>query len=119
MRSSDMRRSITPGPGYSARIEPTRIAVDIGGTFTDLVLVRGGRVTARAKLLTTPDDPSSAVEVGIGRLLGRVHPEEVGEVIHGTTLVSNALIERGGAVTALVCTKGFRDVMTIRRELRY
>jgi N-methylhydantoinase A len=114
-----MRRSITPGPGYSPRIEATRIAVDIGGTFTDLVLVRGGRVTARAKLLTTPEDPSSAVEVGIGRLLGRVRPEEVGEVIHGTTLVSNALIERGGAATALVCTKGFRDVMTIRRELRY
>jgi N-methylhydantoinase A len=97
----------------------TRIAVDIGGTFTDLVLVEGGRVTANAKVLTTPGDPSIAVESGIGRLLDRISAEQVDEVVHGTTLVSNALIERKGATTALVTTKGFRDVLTIRRELRY
>jgi N-methylhydantoinase A len=97
----------------------TRIAVDIGGTFTDLVLVEGGRVTASAKVLTTPGDPSIAVESGIGRLLERIGAEQVDEVVHGTTLVSNALIERKGATTALVTTKGFRDVLSIRRELRY
>jgi N-methylhydantoinase A len=97
----------------------TRIAVDIGGTFTDLVLLQAGRVTANAKVLTTPGDPSMAVESGISRLLDRVPPEAVGEIVHGTTLVSNALIERKGATTALVTTRGFRDVLTIRRELRY
>jgi N-methylhydantoinase A/oxoprolinase/acetone carboxylase beta subunit len=101
------------GPGRA------RIAVDIGGTFTDLVLVEDGRVVGNAKVLTTPGDPSVAVESGIGRLLERVPPEGVGEVVHGTTLVSNALIERKGATTALVTTRGFRDVLTIRRELRY
>jgi N-methylhydantoinase A len=97
----------------------TRIAVDIGGTFTDLVLVEGGRVTANAKVLTTPGDPSIAVETGIGRLLERLGAGCVDEVVHGTTLVANALIERKGATTALVTTKGFRDVLGIRRELRY
>jgi N-methylhydantoinase A len=96
-----------------------RIAVDIGGTFTDLVLLVGGRVTASAKVLTTPGDPSVAVESGLARLLERVAPDRVREVVHATTLVANALIERKGAATALVTTKGFRDVMTIRRELRY
>jgi len=101
------------GPGGA------RVAVDIGGTFTDLVVVEAGRVTANAKVLTTPGDPSIAVESGIGRLLERVPPEAVAEVVHATTLVSNALIERKGATTALVTTRGFRDVLTIRRELRY
>jgi N-methylhydantoinase A len=96
-----------------------RIAVDIGGTFTDLVLVKGGRVAASAKVLTTPADPSIAIEAGIERLLEDVRAEEVREVVHATTLISNALIERKGATTALIATKGFRDVMTIRRELRY
>jgi N-methylhydantoinase A len=96
-----------------------RIAVDIGGTFTDLVLVSQGRVVANAKVLTTPSDPSVAVETGITRLLDHVRPNDVTEVVHGTTLVANALIERKGAVTALVATKGFRDTVAIRRELRY
>lgn len=108
---------MTPKAGVpSAR---ARIAVDIGGTFTDLVLLVSGRVTANAKVLTTPSDPSIAVEVGISRLLEQVQPEDVREVVHGTTLVANALIERKGATTALIATRGFRDVMTIRRELRY
>ncbi|MGH2671601.1 MAG: hydantoinase/oxoprolinase N-terminal domain-containing protein, partial [Actinomycetota bacterium] len=96
-----------------------RIAVDIGGTFTDLVLVRDGRVAANAKVLTTSSDPSVAVETGLLRLMEQVSPEDVAEVVHGTTLVANALIERKGAITALVATKGFRDTVTIRRELRY
>jgi N-methylhydantoinase A/oxoprolinase/acetone carboxylase beta subunit len=96
-----------------------RIAVDIGGTFTDLVLMRSGRVTDSAKLLTTSSDPSIAVENGLARLLRSVPGPEVGEVVHGTTLVANALIERKGATTALLTTKGFRDVLSIRRELRF
>ena len=96
-----------------------RIAVDIGGTFTDLVLAAGRRVAATAKVLTSPADPSASVETGLLRLLDHVDPADVGEVVHGTTLVANALIERTGARTALITTRGFRDVLTIRRELRY
>ena len=107
-----------------------RVAVDIGGTFTDLVWLQGGWVVATAKTLTTNDDPSRGVEEGLRRLLGVDHdgesngstprdPEQVGEVVHGTTLVSNALIERKGARTALLTTAGFRDVLGIGRERRY
>jgi N-methylhydantoinase A/oxoprolinase/acetone carboxylase beta subunit len=100
-------------------VQRARIAVDIGGTFTDLVLLSDGRVSATAKLLTTPGDPSEAVEEGISELLEGVSPADVGEVVHGTTLVANALIERSGPPTALITTKGFRDVLSIRREQRY
>jgi len=74
---------------------------------------------ASAKLLTTPEDPSIAVESGLARLLQLVPGPQIGEVVHGTTLVANALIERKGAPTALLTTKGFRDVLSIRRELRF
>jgi N-methylhydantoinase A/oxoprolinase/acetone carboxylase beta subunit len=100
-------------------VQRQRIAVDIGGTFTDLVLLSDGRVSASVKLLTTPADPSEAVEEGIAELLGGISPGDVGEVVHGTTLVANALIERSGPPTALITTKGFRDVPSIRREQRY
>jgi N-methylhydantoinase A len=96
-----------------------RIAVDIGGTFTDLVLVVDGRIAETGKVLTTPDDPSDAVETGVTQLLERYAPETIREIVHGTTLVSNALIERKGATTGLVTTRGFKDTITIRRELRY
>jgi N-methylhydantoinase A/oxoprolinase/acetone carboxylase beta subunit len=81
--------------------------------------MRRGTVVASAKLLTTPSDPSIAVESGLARLLQLVPGPEIGEIVHGTTLVANALIERKGAPTALVTTKGFRDVLSIRRELRF
>jgi N-methylhydantoinase A len=100
-------------------VQRARIAVDIGGTFTDLVLLFDGRVSASVKLLTTPTDPSEAVEEGIAQFLGGISPSDVGEVVHGTTLVANALIERSGPPTALITTKGFRDVLSIRREQRY
>src|SRR5438093_5151698 len=70
-------------------------------------------------MLTTPADPSAAVAAGVERLLAEAPPEDVGEVTHGTTLVANALIERRGARTALVTTRGFRDALAIRREHRY
>ncbi len=93
--------------------------MDIGGTFTDLVLLDGGRVAAVAKTLTTAADPSVAVAGGVVKLLEGTHPEDVREVVHGTTLVANALVERKGALTALVTTRGVRDALAIRREHRY
>jgi N-methylhydantoinase A len=103
-----------------------RIAVDIGGTFTDGVasISPGGRIWV-SKSPTTPNDPGEAVSTVIEDLLrqvdasvGSVAPE-LAEVVHGTTLVTNTLIERKGARTALVLTKGMRDVLDIGREWRY
>ena len=98
------------------------IGVDIGGTFTDLVMLDEG--TGRLfneKVLTTPDDPSRGVLQGISQILDKngVAPAQVMRVIHGTTLVANALIERKGVATALVTTEGFRDIIEIGREWRY
>ena len=99
-----------------------RIGVDIGGTFTDVVMLdpRSGRLV-NEKVLTTPDDPAEGVLNGVQRILSNegTAPGDVQSIIHGTTLVANALIERKGARTALVTTKGFRDVLEIGRELRY
>ncbi|CAN5793079.1 hydantoinase/oxoprolinase family protein [soil metagenome] len=99
-----------------------RVGIDIGGTFTDLVLIddaRGQR--AVGKVLTTHEDPSEAVENGLVELLGQegVETEQLGTIIHGTTLVTNALIERKGATTALLTTDGFRDAVAIGTEHRY
>ena len=97
-----------------------RIAVDIGGTFTDVVLERGDGLTT-AKVLTTPGAPDDAVLAGVDDVLARagVEPGTVGLLIHGTTLATNAIIERKGALTALVTTEGFRDVLDIGYESRY
>ena len=99
-----------------------RAGVDIGGTFTDLVLIddETGRL-AVGKVLSTPEDPSQAVEEGLIELLGQegVEAGRLGTIIHGTTLVTNALIERKGAVTALLTTEGFRDAVAIGTEHRY
>jgi N-methylhydantoinase A len=99
-----------------------RIGVDIGGTFTDLILVDAtGAVFELGKVLTTADSPDRAVETGVRELLDRtgVPAHAVSHVIHGTTLFTNALIERTGARTALVTTSGFRDAIEIGREHRY
>lgn len=101
-----------------------RIAVDIGGTFTDglATLSPGGRIWV-AKTLTTPRDPGIAVTSVIADLLKQVshslNGATVAEFVHGTTLVTNTLIERKGARTGLIVTKGTRDVLTIAREVRY
>ena len=97
-----------------------RLAVDIGGTFTDLALeVAGRRVTA--KVLTTPDAPERGVIEGVRSILAAasLRPEDIAIVIHGTTLATNALIARKGARTALITTEGFRDVLALRNESRY
>src|SRR5438105_1276562 len=99
-----------------------RVGVDIGGTFTDLILIDDatGDLTV-GKVLTTPDDPSRAVAEVLSEALVRASapPEQVQHVIHGTTLVTNAVIERKGARTALLTTRGFRDAYEIAREHRY
>jgi N-methylhydantoinase A len=99
-----------------------RIGVDIGGTFTDLVMADAvsGRMF-NEKVLTTPEDPSRGVLAGVELILktNQVATADVEHVIHGTTLVANALIERKGVRTALVTTAGFRDVLEIAREWRY
>jgi N-methylhydantoinase A/oxoprolinase/acetone carboxylase beta subunit len=89
-----------------------RIGVDTGGTFTDIVIAAAGRLLTR-KLPSTPDDPSRAIIEGIRDLLG---PSST--IIHGTTVATNALLERTGARTALITTSGFEDVLTIGRQAR-
>ncbi|MEJ2402281.1 MAG: hydantoinase/oxoprolinase family protein [Xanthomonadales bacterium] len=98
-----------------------RLAVDIGGTFTDVVLEQPGRERVTAKLLTTYAHPGEAVLEGIRTVLGRarVSAGEIGLIIHGTTLATNALIERRGAVTALLTTAGHRDVLAMAHEDRF
>jgi N-methylhydantoinase A len=97
------------------------VGIDIGGTFTDLVLVaRDGR-RFFGKTLTTPRDPSQAVISGLADILelAGLRQADVKSIIHGTTLVTNALIERKGATTGLLTTAGFRDCIEIGTESRY
>jgi N-methylhydantoinase A len=108
---------MTSPPAHSSRI-----GVDIGGTFTDLVWVDDATGAVKVgKLLTTPKDPSQAVEQGVVTLLSDAGgaAAEVRSVIHGTTLATNALIERKGARTGLLTTAGFRDAVEIGHEGRY
>src|SRR6266567_2771409 len=106
----------------SPAAQASRIGVDIGGTFTDLVWVDDATGAVKVgKLLTTPKDPSQAVEQGVVTLLADAGgaAAEVRSVIHGTTLATNALIERKGARTGLLTTAGFRDAVEIGHEGRY
>ena len=99
-----------------------RVGADIGGTFTDLIIVdtETGEFTI-GKTLTTHGDPSIAVETVLKDVLeaADIGADEVQHVIHGTTLVTNAMIERKGGKTALMTTEGFRDSIEIGRETRY
>jgi N-methylhydantoinase A len=97
-----------------------RLAVDIGGTFTDLALEHDGR-RSTAKVLTTPHAPEQGVMQGVRGILrtAGLTPADISIVIHGTTLATNALIERKGARTALITTEGFRDVLAMGNESRY
>lgn len=99
-----------------------RVGFDIGGTFTDFVLYDAaeGTVTLH-KRLTTPHDPSEAALIGLGELLEKrgIGFGEVAEMVHGTTLVTNAVIERKGAELGLITTKGFRDILEMGTEQRY
>ncbi|WP_422010657.1 hydantoinase/oxoprolinase family protein [Reyranella sp.] len=98
----------------------SRLAVDIGGTFTDVVLETGSTSHA-TKVLTTPDAPERAVLEGVRAILAeaKCRPQDVTLVVHGTTLATNALIERKGARTALITTEGFRDSVEMAWEHRF
>ena len=99
---------------------PARLAVDIGGTFTDLALDTGVRVFT-LKVLTTPRAPEEGVLDGVARILREagLAPSDIGLLVHGTTLATNALIERKGARTALVVTEGMRDSVEMAYENRF
>jgi N-methylhydantoinase A len=103
-----------------------RVGIDIGGTFTDLLLIGADGRSVIGKTLTTPGDPSLAVETALRLALiaragerGSTELTTGGTLVHGTTLVTNAIIERKGAPTALLTTAGFRDALEIGREQRY
>ena len=93
------------------------LGVDIGGTFTDIVLLRPDGGLFSKKVLSTPEDYSRAIEEGIQALFSEtgVPAGEVAEFAHGTTVATNAIIERKGVKVALVATRGFRDVLEIGR----
>ena len=104
----------------AATKESVRLAVDIGGTFTDVVAAVGKRLIT-AKVLTTARAPERGVLEGIDKVLAiaGVAPERIDLVVHGTTLATNALIERKGAKTALIVTEGFRDSLEMAHENRF
>ena len=101
-------------------ISTTRMGVDIGGTFTDVVL-EVGTASYSTKVLTTYTAPEDAIIDGMHQVCTKagVSPSEIGQIIHGTTLATNALIERRGAKTVLITTEGFRDVIEMRTESRF
>ncbi len=100
--------------------EQTRLAIDIGGTFTDLALEHAGKLIT-AKVLTTASAPEEGVMNGVHRILAEsgLAPSDIALLIHGTTLATNAIIERKGAETAFITTEGFRDVLALGNESRY
>jgi len=107
-----LSRSTSPGTA--------RIGADIGGTFTDVVLEQGAQRWS-TKVLTTYDAPERALLEGVAQLLAQAQlvAADVGLIVHGTTLATNALIERRGARTALLTTEGFRDVLEMGTESRF
>ncbi|MEM1315637.1 MAG: hydantoinase/oxoprolinase family protein [Pseudomonadota bacterium] len=94
-----------------------RIAADIGGTFTDVALIRTDGAVATRKVASTPDDYARGVADGIAELVAAeaLTPGDIGEVMHACTVATNAILERKGAKTALITTEGFRDVLEMRR----
>jgi N-methylhydantoinase A len=94
-----------------------RVAVDIGGTFTDIVVMSRDGVLHESKVATTPEDPSRAVVAGLDAVLRElaIPANRVEEVLHGTTVGSNTILQRSGAKTGLITTRGFRDVLEIGR----
>jgi N-methylhydantoinase A len=93
------------------KVQSTRVGVDTGGTFTDFVFVKDAQVQL-FKVPSTPEDPSLAIKQGLARIGGVV------DVVHGTTVGTNALLQRRGARTALITTRGFEDVLVIGRQAR-
>ena len=97
--------------------QEVRLGVDVGGTFTDIVFLRPDGTATPKKILSTPHNFSVAIKQGIqeGLTENNIQPSDVREYTHGATVATNAIITRSGAVTGLITTKGFRDVLEIRR----
>ena len=108
------------GDEQNTQSEPVTIGVDVGGTFTDLVLVGSDRVLNRVKLPSSPPNFADAIAAGVVRLLigAGVDSSRVGLLLHGTTVATNAILERRGARTGLITTRGARDVLELRRLRR-
>ena len=94
-----------------------RLAVDVGGTFTDIVLLADDGTAFTTKVLSTPPDFNRAIRAGVGALLAAraIPPADIAEFSHAATVATNAIITRTGALTGLITTQGFRDVLEIRR----
>src|SRR6266849_4361015 len=101
-----------------------RIGIDVGGTFTNLVAIDAGGATMLAKVPSTPDDPSRGVLDGLAAVAGRLGLDraallqQTDRIVHGTTVATNALLERKGAKTGLLTTEGHRDVIEMREGLK-
>src|ERR1700683_2583542 len=120
-RATTSRNKTSLASAISRRdVQDVRLGVDIGGTFTDVALEVGDK-RYTAKGLTTPRAPEDGVLAILRSVIGEagIAPGDVRLIIHGTTLATNALIERKGAKTALLTTEGFRDVVEIRHENRF
>jgi N-methylhydantoinase A/oxoprolinase/acetone carboxylase beta subunit len=112
---------MTESPDASAReLSGLAIAIDVGGTFTDVVGMTAGGRMALTKVPSTPDDPSRGVVTGLRALVAEMElsPADAARFIHGTTVATNAVVEQKGAVTGLVTTEGFEDVLTVGRQKR-
>ncbi|HLZ10529.1 MAG TPA: hydantoinase/oxoprolinase family protein, partial [Chloroflexota bacterium] len=106
----------------TSEVSRYRAGVDVGGTFTDVLIHdRKSDSISVAKILTTPDDPATGILAGLIACLKQagIRAADLDQIVHGTTLVTNALIQRTGVPTALVTTLGFRDVLDIAREHRF
>lgn len=101
---------------FMNEIEPLKLGVEVGGTFTDLVLVRGDRVAATVKVASTTPDPSLGVMDAIEQ--AKIDLRDVEVVVHGSTVATNTVLERSGPPTGLIATEGFRDILEIYPEER-
>ncbi|MBU0519345.1 hydantoinase/oxoprolinase family protein, partial [bacterium] len=101
-----------------------KLGIDVGGTFTDFILISHSGETFTHKTLSTPEDPSIGVITGIHELASITNSTfdefvaRIETIVHGTTVATNALLTLGGAKTALITTKGFRDALEMRRGIR-
>jgi N-methylhydantoinase A len=99
-----------------ARVSGTSVGIDVGGTYTDLVAVGADGEAAARKVPSTPHDQSGGVMAALAEL--GAHPASIARLIHGTTVATNALLERSGAIVALCTTEGFEDLLELRRQDR-
>jgi len=116
-----MPRQVAKEDAMDQRAPTIDIGIDIGGTFTDVVCRRPGEAMRITKLMTTRSDPSTAVLRAIDHMVTNwnVRPDEIAHVLHGTTIATNAVLERKGARIGLLTTEGFKDVLEIGRQMRH